>query len=223
MPQLTDDCFADGGRLMTIDAALERIARVARPVTGTERVPLRAASGRILAEDVVSERDVPPDDNAAVDGYAVYFDDLDPGRETRLPVTGRIAAGHPLGRAARRGEALRVFTGAPMPEGPDTVLEGFTITGAPREAAAAGRCPRTSWIVSIDSAAPKRTCWPLKIASAWLIRSVRLRRRAEVIGTHTAPGQGRRAPLEISIILMRRASSVKKTSQMAQEMAKTGV
>ncbi|MCH7932085.1 MAG: molybdopterin molybdotransferase MoeA [Proteobacteria bacterium] len=122
MPQLTDDCFADGGRLMTIDEALERIARVARPVTGTERVRLRAASGRFLAEDVVAERDVPPDDNAAVDGYAVFFDDLEPGRETRLPVTGRIAAGHPLGRAARRGEALRVFTGAPMPEGPDTVL-----------------------------------------------------------------------------------------------------
>ena len=85
-------------------------------------------------------------------------------------------------------------------EGPDTVLEGFTITGAPREAAAAGRCPRTSWIVSIDSAAPKRTCWPLKCASAWLIRSVTLRRRAEVLVIHTAPGQGRRAPLEISIM-----------------------
>jgi molybdopterin molybdotransferase len=62
---------------------------------------------------------VPAHDNSAVDGYAVYFDDLDPGAETRLAVTGRITAGHPLGRPARRGEALRIFTGAPMPPGDD--------------------------------------------------------------------------------------------------------
>ena len=78
--------------------------------------------GRILAEDVTADGDVPPHDNAAVDGYAVFFDDLRQADETRLPVTGRIAAGHPLERAARRGEALRIFTGAPMPNGPDTVM-----------------------------------------------------------------------------------------------------
>ncbi|MEK9725382.1 MAG: gephyrin-like molybdotransferase Glp, partial [Rhodospirillaceae bacterium] len=55
-------------------------------------------------------------------GYAVFFDDLEPSGETRLPVTGRIAAGHPLGRAAGSGEAIRIFTGAPMPDGPDTVF-----------------------------------------------------------------------------------------------------
>ena len=81
---------------------------------------------------------MPPHDNAAVDGYAVFFDDLDPEAETRLPCTGRAAAGHPLGRAAVRGEAIRVFTGAPMPNGPDTVLmqedcraEGDAVTVPP--------------------------------------------------------------------------------------------
>ena len=122
MPQLTDDCFAHGGPLMTTAEALARIAEVASAVTEPETVPLRAANRRILAADVVAGRAVPPHDNAAVDGYAVFFDDLSPDSETQLPVTGRIAAGHPLGRPARRGEALRIFTGAVMPEGPDTVM-----------------------------------------------------------------------------------------------------
>ena len=132
MPQLTDDCFAQGGKMMTVDEALAMIDAVAKPVTSSERVPLGRAAGRILAEDVIADGDVPPHDNAAVDGYAVFFDDLDKAGETRLPVTGRIAAGHPLGRAARPGEALRIFTGAPMPHGldiggqdntgPDTVM-----------------------------------------------------------------------------------------------------
>ena len=122
MPQLTDDCFAHGGKLMSVDEALAMIDAVAKPVTDGERVGLGRAVGRILAEDVTADGDVPPHDNAAVDGYAVFFDDLRQAAETRLPVTGRIAAGHPLERAARRGEALRIFTGAPMPNGPDTVM-----------------------------------------------------------------------------------------------------
>ncbi|MEX2452090.1 MAG: gephyrin-like molybdotransferase Glp [Rhodospirillales bacterium] len=92
------------------------------PVAEAETVPLRAALNRFVAADIVSARNVPPHDNAAVDGYAVYFDDLNREAETRLPVTGRIAAGHPLNRPARQGEALNVFTGAPMPAGPDTIF-----------------------------------------------------------------------------------------------------
>ncbi len=127
MAQLSDDCFAFGGELMPAADALERLVASTEVVAATEAVPLAAAYDRILAEDVISERDVPPHDNAAVDGYAVYFDDLAPDSESRLPLTGRVAAGHELGRPARRGEALRVFTGAPMPHGegeagPDTVL-----------------------------------------------------------------------------------------------------
>jgi len=120
--QLSDDCFAFGGELMRTDAALAELRRRLCPVVGPETVPLRAAAGRILADDVVAERAVPPHDNAAVDGYAVRHDDLAADRETRLKVGGRIAAGHPLGHATRPGEAYRIFTGAPMPDGPDTVL-----------------------------------------------------------------------------------------------------
>jgi molybdopterin molybdotransferase len=119
---LKDDCFAyDGDKLMPVSEAMAILdARIAR-VVEAETVPLTEALGRVLAEDLVSDRNVPPHDNAALDGFAVHFDDLTPGAETRLPVTGRAAAGHPLGRAAKRGEAIRIFTGAPMPAGPDTV------------------------------------------------------------------------------------------------------
>jgi molybdopterin molybdotransferase len=127
MARLGNDCFASDGRLMLLAEALALIDERVVAVAASEAVPLAEALGRVLAETVVAEIDVPPHDNSAVDGYAVYFDELDPRAATRLPVTGRIAAGHPLRRTARRGEALRVFTGAPLPRGdddagPDTVI-----------------------------------------------------------------------------------------------------
>jgi molybdopterin molybdotransferase len=122
MAQLSDDCFAHGQRLTPLDEALDLLRARLVAVTPVEAAPLIECAGRILAEDVVSERAVPPHDNSAVDGYAVFFDDLDPDGETVLPVAGRLAAGEaPEGRATR-GEAIRIFTGAPMPEGADTVM-----------------------------------------------------------------------------------------------------
>ncbi len=122
MAQLSDDCFAFGGELMTADEALALLTERLDIVVEPETAGLRAALGRILAADVVADRSVPPHDNAAVDGYAVSFDDLDEDGETRLPVTARVAAGQALDRAAAAGEAIRIFTGAPMPHGMDTVL-----------------------------------------------------------------------------------------------------
>ncbi len=128
MVQLTDDCFAFDGGLIPVDAALARVRERLVPVTAVETVPLDAALGRILAEDVVADMDVPPHDNSAVDGWAVYADDLAADGDTRLPAGGRVAAGGHLGRPQRRGETIRIFTGAPMPAGaagapgPDTVF-----------------------------------------------------------------------------------------------------
>lgn len=127
MTQLRDDCFANDGQLMPLAEALALLDQRLTGVTTPEIVPLDNAYGRITAEPVRAEHDVPPHDNSAVDGYAVYFDDLESKRPTKLPVTGRVAAGHPLDRPTRRGEALRMFTGAPMPtgdgdDGPDTVF-----------------------------------------------------------------------------------------------------
>jgi molybdopterin molybdotransferase len=122
MAQLTDDCFAAGGPLMTLDAALAfLLPRLDRAVSH-EALPLDRVLGRILAAPVVSPIAVPGIDNSAVDGYAIHFDDLDGRAETRLPVVGRAAAGHPHNSPLPRGAALRIFTGAPMPDGPDTVM-----------------------------------------------------------------------------------------------------
>jgi molybdopterin molybdotransferase len=120
--QLSEDCFAFGGTLLGVDAALALIDERVTPVVGEEMVPLGEACGRILARDLVAQMDVPPYPNSAVDGYAVAHADLLPDRDTVLPVGGRAAAGHPLGRPAIRGEAIRIFTGAPMPDGADTVM-----------------------------------------------------------------------------------------------------
>jgi len=128
MAQLSDDCFAFGGELMPAAEALARLAETTHTVAQPEEVSLHDGHGRVLARDVLSVRDVPPHDNAAVDGWAVFFDDLNAEGETRLPWSERVPAGRPLSHAAARGVALRIFTGAPMPSGeggapgPDTVL-----------------------------------------------------------------------------------------------------
>jgi molybdopterin molybdotransferase len=122
MAQLSDDCFAFGGELMRADAAAAILADRATPLAAIERCGLRNAVGRILARDIVAARSVPPHDNAAVDGYAVSFADLDPTAATRLPIVGRSAAGHPMEAPLRPATTARVFTGAPMPLGADTVF-----------------------------------------------------------------------------------------------------
>jgi molybdopterin molybdotransferase len=122
MAQLSDDCFAFGGALLPVDAALAELRARLAPVTGVERVALRDAVGRILAEDVIAAIDLPPFANSAVDGYALRHADLAPDADTILPVGARVPAGGALGRPIRPGEAIRIFTGAPMPEGADTVM-----------------------------------------------------------------------------------------------------
>jgi molybdopterin molybdotransferase len=121
MAQLTDDCFAFGGKLMRIEEAVASIAERFPVIAGTETVPLGLADGRIAAEDVFAAHDLPPFANAAVDGYAVRYADLAPEGETVLPVSGRLAAGAAAGTLAE-GTAIRIFTGAPMPPGGDTVF-----------------------------------------------------------------------------------------------------
>jgi molybdopterin molybdotransferase len=122
MAQLSDDCFAFGGALLSLDAARALIRERLSPCVGTEVLPLLDADGRVLAEDVAAPLDLPPFDNAAVDGYAVRFSDLRPGGETALPVLGRIAAGAAPDETLRAGSAWRIFTGAPIPTGFDTVF-----------------------------------------------------------------------------------------------------
>jgi molybdopterin molybdotransferase len=122
MAQLTDDCFAFAAPLLPVDE-VERIIRTrVAPVAEVERVLLNAAQGRVIAHDVAAPIDLPPFDNSAVDGYAVRHGDLDAKGETRLAVVERVTAGRAAAHALGAGEAARIFTGAPMPSGADTVF-----------------------------------------------------------------------------------------------------
>lgn len=120
MAQLADDCFAFGGPLMTVGQALDIIDQRVPPLDGIEEARLIDAIGRVLAVDVVAGFDQPPHDNVAVDGYAFAHADLAGDAPTRLPVIGRFVAGAAPG-ALPRGTAARVFTGAVLPSGADTV------------------------------------------------------------------------------------------------------
>jgi molybdopterin molybdotransferase len=122
MAQLSDDCFAFSGPLLPI-AEMERlIAERVTPVSEIEEVTLHAASGRVLAQNVIAPLDLPPFDNSAVDGYAVRHADLSATGETRLRLAGRVTAGSAARESIAPGRAVRIFTGAPMPPGADTVF-----------------------------------------------------------------------------------------------------
>jgi molybdopterin molybdotransferase len=121
MAQLSDDCFAFNGPLLPVAEAERLIAERVAPVDGCETVTLREAFGRVLAENIVAPVNVPPFDNSAVDGFAVRGDDLDAG-DKRLIIVDRVAAGHAASQAVKPGQAIRIFTGAPMPAGADTVF-----------------------------------------------------------------------------------------------------
>jgi len=122
MVQLSRDLFAAGDRYMSVEEAVALIGSRVPPVEETETVELLAAEGRILAKDVVAPIDLPSFTNSAVDGYAVRAADLIAGSATKLRLAGRVAAGHPLAFAPAERCAIRVFTGAPMPPGFDTVF-----------------------------------------------------------------------------------------------------
>ncbi len=105
---------------LTVDEALNRILSGVEP-TPDEDVGLHEAAGRTIAEPLIARLTQPPFDASAMDGYAVRKDDV-----AHLPVTlemiGEAAAGHPFAGAVERGQAVRIFTGAPLPEGSDAIV-----------------------------------------------------------------------------------------------------
>src|SRR5579863_4535602 len=122
MAQLSDDCFAFGGPMMSVDEAVAIIAARVSAVDEIQTVPLESADGRILAGDLSASLALPPFTNSAVDGYAVRNDDLPRREEASVPVSGRIQSGASAPAPVKPGHAVRIFTGAPMPEGADTVF-----------------------------------------------------------------------------------------------------
>jgi molybdopterin molybdotransferase len=106
--------------LLSVDEAKERILKGVRPL-GTEIVPLDLAFGRVLARDLKATRDQPPFEASAMDGYAVRLGDV-VAIPTVLTMIGMAAAGHAYAGRMRPGQAVRIFTGAPLPKDADTVV-----------------------------------------------------------------------------------------------------
>jgi len=122
MAQLTDDCFAFSGPLLPI-ADMERlIVERVTPVAEVDEVPLSETLGRVVAADMAAAEDLPPFDNSAVDGFAVRHADLAAASDTRLIIAERVMAGQAAAHPLAPREAIRIFTGAPMPVGADTVF-----------------------------------------------------------------------------------------------------
>src|SRR5882757_10045890 len=119
MAQLSDDCFAFGGPMMSVDEAVGIIAARVTPVREVETVALTHADGRVLAQDVTAPLPLPPFTNSAVDGYAISSGDLPKDEEQAFALSGRVQAGASATAPVKPGEAVRIFTGAPMPAGAD--------------------------------------------------------------------------------------------------------
>ena len=124
--KLLNDCFLTDKDRLSHAECLEILTGRLSVVAGVEELPLVETSGRWLAADIIAPRNVPLHDNSAVDGYAFAAPATGP-----MPVVARIAAGDLDSHRIEPGQAARIFTGAPMPEGADTVAmqEDCTVDG----------------------------------------------------------------------------------------------
>ncbi|WLH77137.1 MULTISPECIES: molybdopterin molybdotransferase MoeA [unclassified Pseudomonas] len=111
----------DSGDLLPVEEAIEQLLAQAPPPPSTEVIALAQALGRVVADEVFSPLDLPSWDNSAMDGYALRAFDV-PEQGGYLEVAGRIAAGHSSDVPLQAGQAVRIFTGAPLPAGADSVV-----------------------------------------------------------------------------------------------------
>lgn len=118
-PSCADDFDPDS---LPVREALQRIDAVVAPVTGFEQVAVRSALGRVLAQTIISPIDVPSHTNSAMDGYALRSADLPEEGLRELQVMGTALAGRPFPGTVEPGTAVRIMTGAVLPEGADTVV-----------------------------------------------------------------------------------------------------
>jgi len=107
---------------LSFEQALDRIKESIQPIKGKKNVTIREAAGHILADDVTSPLDVPPFINSAMDGYAINCADIPQSGEQTLKVIGKSFAGAPFDGNIKHGEAVRIMTGAVVPNGADTVV-----------------------------------------------------------------------------------------------------
>jgi molybdopterin molybdotransferase len=119
---MIDVCSQESRPLLSIDEALDRIKAIIDPVNSTEKVALKNALERILAESVYSPINIPHDRNAAMDGYAFASQDIAGGQAFTLTLAGTSWAGRPFQGQMQPGQCVRIFTGAVVPEQADSVI-----------------------------------------------------------------------------------------------------
>jgi molybdopterin molybdotransferase len=117
---MNDSCSLEP--MLSVEAALDKIASAIQPVGGSEKVTLKHALGRVTAEPVHSPAAIPLDRNAAVDGYAFNSREIDNSHPFRLRLAGISWAGNPFQGRLNAGECIRIFTGAVVPDEADSVV-----------------------------------------------------------------------------------------------------
>jgi len=122
MTQLSNDCFKHSKKKISLEKAVSILEKRIKCIKKTQKIKLDQALGRILSKDIVSKLNVPPFNNTAVDGYAFKYSHLNKKKETALKLAGRITAGQNFNKKIKTGEIARIFTGAKVPEGADTVI-----------------------------------------------------------------------------------------------------
>ena len=116
------DAFAVTSDMTSAKEALHLLLKDVQPVNEIETVKLQDALGRVLSRNVISQQNIPSFTNSAVDGFAVRFQDLAKNESTSLEITARIVAGDCSTHRMENGQSAQIFTGAPIPEGADTVI-----------------------------------------------------------------------------------------------------
>ncbi|MCK4743178.1 MAG: molybdopterin molybdotransferase MoeA [Sulfuriflexus sp.] len=118
---MNDCCYNPNEKMLTTDEAIQFLLERSKVTEQVETIKILDALDRVLAQSITSTLNVPPLDNSAMDGYVTRFSDLNSDGETTLAISQRIAAGY-VGDKLEEGTAARIFTGAPVPEGADTII-----------------------------------------------------------------------------------------------------
>lgn len=195
------ECYF-GDRLLTLSEAIATALHSIQPIQESEIVSLLDAYNRVLAADLSARLDVPPHDNSAMDGFALYRTDLKSDQPTRLPVVGRALAGHPYPGKVPHGAAVRITTGAMLPDGPDAVVMQEQCRIAPDE----------SWI-EVDS----------KVAVRFK-SGENIRRRGEDVsaGSVLLPKGLRLRPQDVALAAGQGIAALKVVRQPRVALASTG-
>lgn len=191
-----------GDRLLTLHEALATALKTVFPLHETETAPLTEVDGRVLAADVIAQLDSPPHDNSAMDGFALHLADLSVQQPTRLPVIGRVLAGHPYSNPVPAGAALRITTGGWLPAGPDAVIMQEQCRIAPDE----------RWI-EVD---------PAVAAKLRLGENIRRRGEDVSVGTVLLPGGWRLRPQDVALAAGQGIAALDVIRRLRVAVASTG-